>query len=277
MVSMIDTMIVKSQIYMARISTWKNKISLRLEFGPYLLKVAETKSEVIQCFRLRHEIFCKEMAGRVTNSGLDFDEYDSSCDHLMIIHRSTNEVVGTYRMNYSGTAFKFYTHSEFEISQWLDDQNEPFIELGRACIHSEHRRGAVISLLWRGIVEYMKSFEADKLIGCSSVKVTDSRSAALIFSYFQLTGATNDEIFFPREKYHMKDYLFWMMVFSRGLSPNQMEEAEEKIPSLLKSYIKAGAKVCSYPALDMDFNCIDFMTVLKRSELDEKYAKKFNA
>jgi putative hemolysin len=68
-----------------------------------------------------------------------------------------------------------------------------------------------------------------------------------------------------------------MMVFSRGLTEMQIIEAEEKIPSLLKSYIKAGAKVCSYPALDLDFNCIDFMTVLKRSELDQKLVKKFNA
>jgi putative hemolysin len=75
----------------------------------------------------------------------------------------------------------------------------------------------------------------------------------------------------------MKDFLFWMMVFSKGLNEQQMKEAEEKIPSLLKAYMKAGAKICSYPALDLDFNCIDFMTMLKRSELDQKLVKKYNA
>jgi putative hemolysin len=277
MVSMIDSVIEKSQIFMTRLSTWKNKVELQLDFGPYQLKIAQSKSQVIECFRLRHEIFCKEMAGRSTKSGLDYDEYDVFCDHLIIIHTPTKQIVGTYRMNYSGTSKKFYTDSEFEISSWLDNQSEAFIELGRACIHADHRRGAVISLLWRGIAEYMKALGADKLVGCSSVKVTDSRSAAMLFTYFQTQGHLHSEIFFPREKYHMKDYLFWMMVFSRGLTEMQIIEAEEKIPSLLKSYIKAGAKVCSYPALDLDFNCIDFMTVLKRSELDQKLVKKFNA
>jgi putative hemolysin len=277
MVSMIDSVIQKSQIYMTRLSTWKNKVELQLSFGPYELKIAQSKNEVIECFRLRHEVFCKEMAGRSTKSGLDYDEYDLHCDHLVITHEPTGQVVGTYRMNFSETSSKFYTDSEFEISRWLEAQSEPFIELGRACIQADHRRGAVISLLWRGIAEYMKALDADKLVGCSSVKVTDARSAALIYTYFQVSGHLNDEIFFPREKYQMKDYLFWMMVFTRGLTEAQKIEAEEKVPSLLKSYIKAGAKVCSYPALDLDFNCVDFMTVLKRSEMDQRLAKKFNA
>ena len=122
----------------------------------------------------------------------------------------------------------------------------------------------------------MKRVGAKMLLGCSSVKVTDARSAALVFKYFEINGHLNDQIFSPHKKYQMKDFLFWMMVFTKGLSQQQVLEAEEHIPSLLKSYIKAGAKVCSYPALDLDFNCIDFMTLLKRSELDQKLAKKFN-
>ena len=52
-------------------------------------------------------------------------------------------------------------------------------------------------------------------------------------------------------------------------------EAEEKIPSLLKSYLKAGAKVGSYPAYDEEFQCIDFVTLIDRNEMDEKLVKKF--
>lgn len=217
------------------------------------------------------------MAGRPTKSRLDYDQYDAVCDHLTIVHQPTQKVVGTYRINFSENSVRFYTESEFEISEWIDQQTQPFIELGRACIHKNHRRGAVISLLWRGIAQYMKLVQAEKLLGCSSIKVTDSRSAALVFKYFEIHGALSNEIFNPHPKYQIKDFLFWMMVFTQGLNEQQMIEAEEKIPSLLKSYIKAGAKICSYPALDLDFNCIDFMTMLKRSELDQKLVKKYNA
>ncbi len=261
---------------MTRISNWKSKVYLNLDCGPYQLKIAESQAEVIQCFKLRHDIFCKELAGRSTKSGLDYDQYDSICDHLVIVHQPTQQIVGTYRINFSQDPEQLYTESEFEISNWVAQLNDPFIELGRACIHADHRRGVVISLLWRGIAEYMKLVDAHMLLGCSSVKVVDPRGAALVFKYFEINGHLNEEIFSPQQKYQMKDFLFWMMVFAKGLSQQQILEAEEKIPSLLKAYIKAGAKVCSYPALDTDFNCIDFMTLLKRSELDSKLAKKFN-
>lgn len=260
---------------MTRISNWKSKVHLHIDCGPYQLKIAQTQPEVIQCFKLRHEVFCQELAGRSTKSGLDYDQYDVICDHLIIVHKPTNKIVGTYRINCSQDPSRLYTESEFEIKQWLDQQEDAFIELGRACIHTEHRRGIVISLLWRGIAEYMKTVNAEMLLGCSSVKVTDTRSAALVFKYFEINGYLSEQVFTPHQKYQMKDFLFWMMVFAKGLNQQQIEEAEEKIPSLLKSYIKAGAKVCSYPALDLDFNCIDFMTALKRSELDQKLARKF--
>lgn len=277
MVSMIDNVIQHSQIYFTRLTKWKNKTDLFVQVGPYVLQMARAKKEVLECFKLRHQVFCVEMAGQARKSKLDFDKYDLFCDHLIIVHEPTQKIVGTYRMNYSETSDAFYTESEFDISHWVESQKNPFIELGRACIEQEHRRGIVISLLWRGIAEYMKMMGAEKLIGCSSVKVTDARSAALVYKYFEQTGALTEEVFKPHDKYQMKDLLFWLMVFSKGLSENQMKEAEEKIPSLLKSYIKAGAKVSSYPAYDEEFKCIDFATVMVRSEMDQKLVKKFNA
>lgn len=276
MVSMIDNVIQQSQIYFTRLSKWKSKADLYIEAGPYMLQMARTKKEVLECFKLRHEVFCVEMAGQAKKLKLDFDKYDHFCDHLIIVHEPTQKIVGTYRMNFSETSDVFYTESEFEMSDWVSMQTAPFIELGRACIEKDHRRGIVITLLWRGIAEYMKIMGADKLIGCSSVKVTDARSAALVYKYFEMTGALTDDVFKPHDKYQMKDLLFWLMVFSKGLTENQIKEAEEKIPSLLKSYLKAGAKISSYPAYDQEFKCIDFITVMVRSEMDSRLSKKFN-
>lgn len=275
MVSMFDTVIQSSQIFYTRLSNWKCKVDIFIQVGPYILTMARTKKEVLECFKLRHEVFCVEMAENPKKSKLDFDKYDNFCDHLIIMHEPTDKIVGTYRMNFSETSDLFYTESEFDIFGWIEKQKNPFIELGRACIAKEHRRGVVISLLFRGIIEYMKHLNAEKLIGCSSVKVTDARSAALIYKYFESRNALAEEIFKPHDKYQMKDLLFWLMVFSKGLSENQMTEAEEKIPSLLKSYIKAGAKVSSYPAYDEEFKCIDLVTVITRSEMDQKLVKKF--
>ena len=123
----------------------------------------------------------------------------------------------------------------------------------------------------------MRQVGAEQLIGCSSVKVTDARSAALIYKYLEMQKALSSEIFSVRPKYEMPDFVFWLMIFSQGLTDIQIKEAEDKIPSLLKSYIKAGAQVCSYPALDKDFNCIDFVTILKKDNLNSKLARKLGA
>lgn len=275
MVSMIGTAIQRGRIYYTQLSSWKSKAELSVQIGSYKLQMAQTREQVLECFKLRYEVFCHEMAGKAKKTGLDYDSFDNFCDHLIIIHEPTQKIVGTYRMNFSETSEGFYTGTEFDIEQWVGGQSSPFIELGRACIQNEHRRGAVISLLWRGIAEYMKMMNAEKLIGCSSVKVTDARSAALIYKYFECKGHLAGEVFQPVEKYNMPDLLFWLIVFSKGLNENQMSEAEEKIPSLLKSYLKAGAKVASYPAYDEEFRCIDFVTVLNRSELDQKLVRKF--
>jgi putative hemolysin len=41
-------------------------------------------------------------------------------------------------------------------------------------------------------------------------------------------------------------------------------------------YLKAGAKVASYPAYDEEFRCIDFVTILNRVDLNQKLVRKFN-
>lgn len=276
MISMIDTVIEKGQIYMTRISNWKNKVDMNIDVGPYLLKVAQTKKEVLGCFELRYNVFYKELAEKTNKSKLDYDQYDAHCDHLIIVHQPTQKIVGTYRMNFSETSSQFYTESEFQIDEWVQQRNHAFVELGRACIHAQHRRGAVLGLLWRGIAEYMQKVEAHELVGCSSLKLTDAKSAALIYKYFESQNFLHHKIFIPQPEFQMKDFLFWTMVYSAGLSTEQVAEAEKQIPSLLKSYIKAGAKVCSYPALDRDFACIDFMTILEREELDQRMVRKFN-
>lgn len=275
---MIENVIQQGQKYFSHIlSKNSSPVNLELQVGPYLLKLAKSRKEMFECFRLRHDVFCVEMGGYEKASKMDFDKFDNFCDHLIIVHQETMQVVGTYRINFSGNSKEFYTSTEFDITSWLSTENNVFIELGRACIAKEHRRGVVISLLWRGIVEYMNARGVNKLIGCSSVKITDARSAALVYKYFETNGQLASTVFQPTADYQMKDFLFWLIVYSGGLTENQKKEAEEKIPSLLKSYIKAGAKVASYPAYDADFKCIDFVTTMNRDELSDKLAKKYNA
>ena len=53
------------------------------------------------------------------------------------------------------------------------------------------------------------------------------------------------------------------------------ETVEELVLPLLKSYLKAGSKICGEPALDRKFRCIDFLTVLDTELLNKSFEKKY--
>jgi putative hemolysin len=257
-----------------RVHKFQPKISLKIEFGSYILKTANSYQELIESFRLRHEVFYQEFQ-EVEGSGLDVDRFDSHFDHLIIIHKESNKIIGTYRLSSSQFSKLSYTELEFDLTE-IFKMKGPHIELGRACIQKEHRRGAVISLLWRGIAEYMNVSGANVLFGCSSLKINNTREAALVYKYLLDDGhITKNHFASPTKNFLMSDFDAWFSYFQNGLSETQKAEAEALVPSLLKSYLKLGAKIASEPAFDKDFDCIDMLTVLKKEDLAKSLARRF--
>lgn len=242
--------------------------------GPYVVKTVENKEGLIECFKLRDEVFNKEFRG-LTNTEYDFDQFDSVCDHIAIVHQASKAIVGTYRLNSSLYSKSFYTEQEFEIRN-LDFLKGPILELGRACIKKEHRKGTVMNLLWRGIAEYMNRSNSQTLFGCSSVKITDAREAALIYQYLKVKGHLDFRYRAkPQPAYEMEGFAIWLEYLQQDFSDALLTEAEEFLPSLLKSYLKIGAKIIAEPAFDEDFNCVDFLTLLDREQLSKTAEKKY--
>ena len=256
------------------VNRFKSNVNLSISMGPYTVKTAESREELIESFKLRHEVFHKEFRG-VTTPGLDYDKFDFSYDHLIIVHNKTNQIIGTYRLNCSEEINNSYTQLEFNLKA-LESIQGPYLELGRACIDPKYRKGSVVFLLWRGIAEYMKKSGANILFGCSSLKITNAREAALVFRFLEQQGHVNvtTNSCHPTKKFTMKDFSSWYSYF-QNLTEAQSEEANGLIPSLLKSYLKMGAKISSQPAFDKDFDCIDLLTVLPKGSLDDSLANKF--
>ncbi len=49
------------------------------------------------------------------------------------------------------------------------------------------------------------------------------------------------------------------------------------LPPLLRSYLHAGSKVHGFPALDIDFQCADFLTILDLRNLNKKFFERYQA
>lgn len=230
--------------------------------------------DLLNCFRLRNDVFNREFRG-INNLEYDFDAFDAASDHIIIVHKESARIVGTYRLNSTLYSNTFYTLTEFQIGDF-QLLPSPVLELGRACIHKDHRRGIVISLLWRGIAEYMKISKCRTMIGCSSIKISEAREAALVFQYLEKSNHLDTRYYAkPLPDYELSQFAVWQEYFKNNFDEKLAQEAEELIPSLLRSYLKLGAKIIAEPAFDNEFNCIDLLTILEKDQLLQTAGRKF--
>src|SRR5437773_12364942 len=144
----------------------------------YAAQLAQNADEVRRAQRLRFEVFNLELEeglGESHFTGLDVDPFDEFCDHLVVEELATGTIVGTYRLQTGQLAaanLGYYSEREFDFAPYERLRCE-MIELGRACVHADHRTFNLLHLLWRGLAVYATERKARYLIGCSSLTSQD--------------------------------------------------------------------------------------------------------
>ena len=260
-----------------KIQLFQPNVELRFERGRYLVKTAENGTELEECLKLRFEVFHKEFMNKSRTFGVDVDRLDFICDHLVIIDTRINRTIGTYRLNCSKYTDVFYSTDEFHLERLLAQPGHK-LEMGRACIDREYRNGTVMALLWSGIAEYTQATQSEYLFGCSSIKTMDRFESALIYKWLRDQGHLNEEWgIVPTRKFRMPSFAKTLEYIGAHGSCFNEHAVHDMVPALFHSYIKAGAKLCGEPALDREFGCIDFLTLLKMDEMSAIFAKKFKA
>lgn len=218
----------------------------------YSIRLAASDKEIREAQTLRFLVFNLEMGEGLEESYrtlLDQDPFDEVCDHLIVEHVESGQIVGTYRLHTGAMAadnIGFYSNAEFDLSPFDTIRNE-IVELGRACVHSQHRNMEVLGLLWNAIVGYSRERECRYLIGCSSLPTMDAAVGAAAYRDLSRRYLVRDELVTkPRA-----DYDFAL--------PAPGHE-RVKVPKLLRAYLAMGSRICGRPALDREFKTIDFLT-----------------
>jgi len=239
---------------------------VRATSGKLVLSMASTPEELREVQRLRYKVFIETMglSSLVREDGLDSDEFDEHCDHLIVRDANTLKVVGTYRLLSASRARKIgrvYSEGEFDLGR-LNNLRNRMVEAGRACIHPDYRGGSVIMLLWSGLAEYMRRENCDFLAGCASISLADGgHNAVAVFQ--SLIG----QHMAPSE-YRVTPHL--PFPFSK------LEAAQKpQVPPLLKGYLRSGAWICGEPAWDPDFESADLFLLLPLANLDGRYARHY--
>lgn len=240
--------------------------------------------------RLRWQVFYDEMgAGDVSPrpehlpEHLDADLYDPLCDHLLVIDEDAcagEQVVGTYRLLRESVAarhYGFYSAGEFDLKPLAQaGRTGELLELGRSCVLAPYRTSGTISLLWRGIADYIARHNIALVFGCASFAGTDPHAHAAALSYLhhhhlapidQRPAVLADQV----EK-------------GSGIALERLpagsyddRSALMGLPPLVKGYMRVGAKFGEGAYVDHAFNTIDVCVVMPVELISDRYAARFSA
>ncbi len=220
---------------------------------------------MLEAQRLRWKVFADELGARLNTTlpGHDVDLFDPYCDHLLV-RDDEGQLVGTYRVLPPHQAKRvggLYAETEFDLTRLIHLRSR-LLELGRACVHRDHRNGAVIMALWAGLAEYMQRHGLDAMIGCTSVSMRDGgHYAASLWARLRRTHlAPIEDHLLPRLPLPVDSL---------------RQDLPAEAPALLKGYLRVGARICAAPAWDPDFNTADFPLLLRLRDVNPRYARHF--
>ncbi|MGH3726746.1 MAG: GNAT family N-acetyltransferase [Mycobacterium sp.] len=243
----------------------------------YSIVMSTDAAEIEAAQRLRYQAFADEMGaplphavpGPLTGEMIDLDKLDPFCDHLLAREESTGRIVGCLRLlppeGYRAAGGTF-TDSMFDASA-LESLRPTLVELGRVVVAPEHRNGAVMGMLWAAILRYQKMTGHQYIMGCLSVQMEDGGPrGSLVRAVYEFAKdfMTQEYLVTPRNP-----------VSVNGLSLDEIPPADKpKIPPLMRAYTRLGARICGPPSYDADFDMSDFLVLLSKDGVTERYLER---
>ena len=222
----------------------------------YWTALATDRAEVQACQRLRAEAFRAGRRGRSPSGwaagGLDVDEWDDVCDHVLVRDEHTGAVVATCRLLSPERAAELGHRpgdDGFDLAGHAA-LHPDLVEAGRACLRPGHRTGAVAAALLAGIAGSVQDGGHRFLGGRVPIPLTDGGATA--------AGT-------------------WDAVRARHLAPAALRvtprvpfdvdaaarPARLEMPPLLRASLRIGAHVCGPPAYDAALGTADLYVLLR--------------
>ncbi len=231
----------------------------------FCVALARDATEVLEAQRLRCRVYRESLGADLPPTGVDADEFDRFCDHLLVRDTETHAVVGTYRIltpERARQAGGYYSETEFDLGR-IVGRGLRIAEVGRACVDADYRKGGVIALLLAGLMAHLVERRCEYVIGCASVSLGDGAARAANICKRLIRDHRS-----PAE---------WH-AFPRAPFPFQLiacdDEEEAPLPALIKAYLRLGATVCGEPAWDQRFRTADLLLVLAMEAMTPRYRSR---
>ncbi len=242
----------------------------------YEIRLARDAQDLRASQRLRYAVFVEELGGDgplIDHEGrLEGDEFDPLYDHLVLIDaskapESLDYVVGAYRLLRSDRAAeigRFYCDAEYDLAP-LRASGRRLLELGRSCVHPDHRGGAAMLMLWNALADYVLAHEIEVLFGVASFHGTDPERLKMPLARLHHHHLA-PEALRPRarpEQFQRMDLL------PAGALDRRAALAE--MPNLIKAYLRLGGFVGEGAFIDRPFNTTDVLLLMDTKAMSEKH------
>jgi len=237
------------------------------ETSLFRVSLAVTPDDLIECQRLRYQVFNVELGeglARSNRSGLDIDPFDTFCDHLMVRELEFGLLVGTYRLQTGEVAREnlgYYGNQLFDFSVY-DCIRRELLELGRACVHVDFRNIMVLHALWKGIAVYATRHELRYLVGCSSLSSQDQNLGVALYDAL-------------KDRYLVAPSLRTLPQPGHCCKPTGVPVEAPRLPRLFRAYLEISGRICGPPAIDREFKTIDFLTLVDLAILPDRVRTRF--
>lgn len=232
---------------------------VKIEETRFSLRQAVSEGDIRNAQTLRHLAFIERTGAPGRAGGIEQDEFDDHCKHVLIEENATGKLVCCFRLlplKNGGEIDKSYSAQFYELSA-LHDFKGPMIELGRFCIHPDISDPDVLRVAWGALTRFVDDEGVKMLFGCSSFKGT--------------AAETYDDAFALLRERHLAPKR-WLpkikapTVFRFAEKLRRKPDAKRALsgmPPLLRSYLAMGGWVSDHAVVDRDMNTLHVFTGLE--------------
>ena len=241
--------------------------------GRLTVRLAEGPGDVRAAQRLRFQCFVEGRGAALEGlraEGLEGDDLDAACDHVLIEDRQTGALACCFRMlplSDGSEIARSYSARYYDLSA-LAAYPKPMVEMGRFCIHPDHRDPNVLRTAWSAMTRYVDDHAVGMLFGCSSFHGTEADS------YMDAFALLAERHLAPRR---------WLprvkapKVFRFGKIPRvrrpDMKLAMGRMPPLLRTYLTLGGWVSDHAVVDHDLNTLHVFTGVEIAQVPPNRAR----
>jgi len=227
-----------------------------LSKGRYRTRTAVSEADIEAAQRLRQMAF----KGGQPEDGLDQDQFDDICTHILVEDTQDNQLICCFRMlplDGGDEIDRSYSAQFYELSA-LRAFSGRMVEMGRFCIHPDARDPDILRVAWAAMTRYVDEHDVELLFGCSSFKGTDADD------YLDAFAMLKERHLAPRRWLpRVKAPSVFRFAQKLRLRQPDAKKAMLRMPPLLRTYLVMGGWVSDHAVVDRQMNTLHVFTGLE--------------